>query len=277
MHLSLQQQIASASGGGALDVPALLTAVDAHYAAMDCERRQAECAHNDYIAQLVRSNAELERFAYIASHDLQEPLRTISSFVGLLQQRHAGKLEGEAREFMGFIAEGSARMSELIRSLLHLSRLQGATLHRAPVDLGQLLAASLEELQAAIAECGAEIRVAALPTLNADAAQVRRLLTNLISNALKFRHPTRRPLVQVHARREGQDWQMSVSDNGIGIALENRQKVFQIFQRLHTHDEYPGSGIGLALCERIVHNHGGRIGVAAAEGGGSEFWFTLPA
>jgi PAS domain S-box-containing protein len=226
--------------------------------------------------ELKRSNEELERFAYVASHDLQEPLRTVASYVQLLERRYADKLDADANDFIGFAVEGAKRMQRLIDDLLAFSRvgtLGGALIPIAadlPVD------ASIENLGAAIAESDAVIERAALPVVLGDATQLRLLFTNLIGNAIKFRG-AERVTVRISAVRDGSFWRLSVSDNGIGIAPEYFDRIFVIFQRLHLREEFAGTGIGLAICKKIVERHGGRIWVESEPGKGSTFSFTLRA
>jgi PAS domain S-box-containing protein len=226
--------------------------------------------------ELRRSNEELERFAYVASHDLQEPLRTVTSYVQLLERRYGAALDDEAREFVGFAVDGAKRMQALIQDLLSFSRV--GTRGAAPEPIGAEAAAeaALESLTAAIAETGAVITRDPLPKVLADAAQLRQLFVNLIGNALKFRGEEP-PVVHLGAEREGRFWTLSVRDNGIGIEAEYFERIFVIFQRLQGRDAYPGTGIGLAICKKIVERHGGRIWVESTPGEGSVFSFSLPA
>jgi light-regulated signal transduction histidine kinase (bacteriophytochrome) len=226
--------------------------------------------------ELKRSNEELERFAYVASHDLQEPLRTVASYVQLLERRYADKLDADAKEFIGFAVEGAKRMQQLIDDLLAFSRVgtRGAPLIPIASDLP--LNISLENLGAAIAESNAVIERTALPVVLGDATQLRLLFTNLVGNAIKFRG-VERATVRITAVRDGSFWRFSVSDNGIGIAPEYFERIFVIFQRLHLREEFAGTGIGLAICKKIVERHGGRIWVESELGKGSTFWFTLRA
>ena len=232
-------------------------------------RKQAE-------QELLRSNEELERFAYVASHDLQEPLRTVASYVQLLDRRYRDKLDADAGELIAYAAQSAMRMQRLIEDLLAFSRVgtRGGVLVRT--DAALAVAASLESLQAAVAEADATVTHEVLPTVLADPAQLEHLFTNLIGNALKFRgaQPAR---VHITAARDGPRWVFSVQDSGIGIDPQDFDRVFVILQRLHGRDEYPGTGIGLAICKKIVERHGGRIWVEAKPGSGSTFRFTLPA
>ena len=224
---------------------------------------------------LVRSNEELEQFAHIASHDLQEPLRMVASFTALLGERYKGKLDSDADEFIGYAIDGATRMKELLQALLVYSRvgMKGEKFVLTPCD--ELLADVLDDLGAAIEESGAVITRDPLPALTADPAQLRQLFQNLIGNALKFYKE--RPEIHVHAERRDAEWVFSVRDNGIGIEPEYAERIFAIFQRLHGKAEYAGGGLGLAICKRIVERHGGKIWVESQRGEGSTFYFTLPA
>ena len=239
------------------------------------ERRRAGDALEASARDLARSNAELEQFAYVASHDLQEPLRMVVGHVQLLKKRLARKLDADTREFMGFAVDGALRMQNLIQDILAYSRVSSKGQPLAPVDSAAALKEALDLLASRIAETGAEVTAQPLPMVAADRVQLVQLFQNLIGNAIKF-CKNRAPRVRVEARREARRWRFSVTDNGIGIAAEYRERIFGIFQRLHTRREYPGTGIGLAICKRIVERHGGEIGVESAPDGGSVFWFTLP-
>ncbi len=226
--------------------------------------------------ELARSNEELERFAYIASHDLQEPLRMVASYTQLLARRYRGKLDADADEFIGYAVNGATRMQQLIRDLLEYSRVGTRGSAFAAVDCDEIIAGVIDDLAAAIGETGATVVAGELPTVHADRSQLRQLFQNLIENALKYRSELT-PMVRIAANREGNLWHFTVRDNGIGIAPDYAERIFVIFQRLHTQAEYPGTGIGLAVCKRIVERHGGRIWVEAQVGHGSIFHFTLPA
>jgi PAS domain S-box-containing protein len=226
--------------------------------------------------ELRRSNEELERFAYVASHDLQEPLRTVASYVQLLERRYGDKLDSDATEFIGFAVAGAKRMQRLIDDLLSFSRVgtRGGDFVATPANMA--IDASLENLGAAILEADARIERSELPVVLADPAQLDHLFTNLIGNALKFRGKER-TLVRIAAARDGAFWHFTITDNGIGIDPQYFERIFVIFQRLHLREEFPGTGIGLAICKKIVERHGGRIWVESVLGSSSTFHFTLPA
>jgi PAS domain S-box-containing protein len=229
-------------------------------------------------AELARSNRELEQFSYIASHDLQEPLRMVGSYTQLLEQRYAAQLDDDAREFIRYAQEGAARMRQLIDALLAYSRIdtRGEPFRR--VAVGQVLAAALANLRESIAEAKAVVTQGPMPEVDADPVQLGQVLQNLIGNAVKFRGPNP-PHIHVAAERRGPDWLFTVRDDGIGIAPEYQERIFVIFQRLHSRAEYPGTGIGLAVCKKVVERHGGRLWVESSgrPGEGSTFFFTLPA
>jgi PAS domain S-box-containing protein len=224
--------------------------------------------------ELRRSNEELERFAYVASHDLQEPLRTVTSYMQLLERRHRSRLDGDALEFIDFAVAGAKRMQRLIEDLLSFSRLgtRGGAL--VPVDANSVMRDVVSNLQAAIVESRGVVTVDPLPSVMADAIQLEQLLTNLVGNAIKF-HGSALPRVHVSARRDGRFARFSVRDNGIGIDPRFFDRIFVIFQRLHARDEYAGTGVGLAICKKIVERHGGRIWVESSQGTGAAFYFTL--
>jgi PAS domain S-box-containing protein len=232
-------------------------------------RRQAE-------AELRRSNEELERFAYVASHDLQEPLRTVSSYVQLLSRRYRDRLDTDGADFMDFAVDGVRRMQQLIADLLLFSRVgtRGAPL--VPTEMQTAFDNTLASLHAAIEESNATVTAGPLPAVLADASQLSQLLTNLIGNGLKFRREAP-PHVVVSATRAGRLWTIGIQDNGIGIAPEYFERIFVIFQRLHAREEYPGTGVGLAVCKKIVERHGGRLWVESTPDQGARFSFTLQA
>jgi PAS domain S-box-containing protein len=226
-------------------------------------------------ADLARSNAELEQFAYVASHDLQEPLRMVASYTQLLARRYRGKLDQDADEFIGFAVDGARRMQDLINDLLAYSRVGTRALQLETVDTGELVDEVVADLAAAIEEAGATVSHADLPIIQADPRQLRQLFQNLIGNAIKFR-AERPPRVEIAAKPSHAGWVFSITDNGIGIDAQYLERIFALFQRLHTRDEYPGTGIGLAICKKIVERHGGRLWVESEPGQGTTFWFRLP-
>jgi light-regulated signal transduction histidine kinase (bacteriophytochrome) len=225
-------------------------------------------------AELASLNTELEQFAYVASHDLQEPLRMVGSYLQLLEKRYGDRLDDDGRDFIAFAVDGAARMKVLINDLLAFSRIgtRGQTLR--PTDLNQPLDDALANLAPVIGETGAVITRDPMPTLDADASQLMQLFQNLIGNALKFRGKEP-PRVHVGAAADNGHWRLSVADNGIGVAPEYAEKIFVIFQRLWNRQEYPGTGIGLSVCKKIVERHGGRIWVESTPGQGATFRFTL--
>ncbi len=226
-------------------------------------------------AELARSNAELEQFAYIASHDLQEPLRMISSYVQLLEKRYRGKLDQDADDFISYASDGALRMQRLINDLLAYSRVGTRGKSFDEVNLEAALAQALENLHLVIKEKNAIVTHGPLPVAYGDNGQLTQVFQNLIDNAIKFarEHP---PRVHISAKVEGSECFCSVKDNGIGIASEFLNKLFLLFQRLHTRKEYPGTGIGLAICKRIIERHGGKIWVESHPNEGSTFYFTIP-
>ena len=226
--------------------------------------------------ELACSNAELQQFAYVASHDLQEPLRMVASYLQLLERRYKGKLDDDADDFINFAVDGATRMQRLINDLLKYSRVSTRGKEFETTDCEAVLEHTLTNLQIAIAESGASVTHDPLPTVMGDEIQLGQLLQNLINNAIKFRNE-KLPSVHVSAEQKGKEWTFSVSDNGIGIDPEYVDRIFVIFQRLHSVEEYQGTGIGLSVCRRIVERHGGRIWVESQPGNGSTFYFTIPA
>ncbi|MEO5373287.1 MAG: CBS domain-containing protein [Alphaproteobacteria bacterium] len=227
--------------------------------------------------QLRRSNDDLQQFAYVASHDLQEPLRMVVSYLELIRQRYTGVLDEDGTEFIGYAVDGARRMQRLIRDLLEFSRVDTRGNQFKEVALAKVMEAARANLSVAIAESDAVVTIAdGLPVVLGDDGQLTRLFQNLIGNALKYRHTGRRPEITVAARRDGDDWRLTVTDNGIGIDAKHFERIFLIFQRLHGHGEYEGSGIGLAICKRIAERHGGRIWVESDPGHGSHFHVALP-
>jgi PAS domain S-box-containing protein len=240
------------------------------------ERKRAERRLADKVEELARSNRDLEQFAYAASHDLQEPLRMVASYTQLLAERYGGKLDENADKFLGYAREGALRMQILIRDLLAFSRVVQAGVTGKNVDCDVALEEALQSLTAAIEESGAVVTHTALPNVWADQTQMAQVFQNLIGNAIKFRNGAP-PKCAVSAEKSGRNWLFSVSDNGIGIAPEDAGNIFVAFQRLHARTEYPGNGIGLAICKKIIEHYGGTIWVESQVGQGSTFKFTLPA
>jgi PAS domain S-box-containing protein len=226
--------------------------------------------------ELARSNAELQQFAYVASHDLQEPLRMVASYTQLLGRRYKGRLDADADDFIAYAVDGATRMQQLINDLLAYSRVGTHGQELVPTDCNNVFERVVGDLGAAIAESGAVVTRDALPSVLGDPRQLGQLFQNLIANAIKF-HGDEPARVHVTAEREGAMWRFAVRDEGIGIAPEYVDRIFVIFQRLHTQAEYPGTGIGLAICKRIAERHGGRIWVESQPGRGTTFYFTLPA
>jgi signal transduction histidine kinase len=225
--------------------------------------------------ELARSNADLEQFAYIASHDLQEPLRMVAAYTQLISERYRGRLDEDADKFIAYACEGALRMQTLIQDLLAFSRVGRAGASAGLVECDAAMADVLLALGPALRESGAVIKYADLPTVWANRSQITQVFQNLIGNAIKFRGD-KPPRISVHAEKTGDDWLFSVSDNSIGIAPENMEIIFIVFQRLHTRTEYSGNGIGLAICKKIVELNGGKIWVESIPGRGSTFKFTLP-
>ena len=246
-------------------------------AADQTDQRRAELALRERTAELERSNADLEQFAYVASHDLQEPLRMVASYVTLLSRRYGHVLDKDGLDFIGFAREGAERMQRLILDLLDYSRIGRKSSPRTQVAMAVPLQAALGTLGRAISEAGARITVPEpLPTVFGSTSELTRLWQNLIGNAIKYAHPDRPPEVSISVVADDGNWLFSVADNGIGIDPQYADRIFLIFQRLHARDQYPGSGIGLAICHKIVTQHGGRIWLEPCENG-ALFRFSLPA
>lgn len=227
-----------------------------------------------------RHEAELQELVYVASHDLTEPLRMVTSYLDLLRRHSEGVLDERARQYLFFAEDGAARMRALIDDLLVYSRVGGAEPERRPVAVAEVLDGVLRDLGAAIADAGAEVRVEGeLPVVLVDRVQLGQVLQNLLSNAVKFHAPGRAPKVAISAAPEPEQpgwWRLTVADDGIGISARNADRIFRVFQRLHTSEEYPGTGIGLAICRRVVERHGGQLWVESELGRGSAFHVTLP-
>ncbi|HEY1486079.1 MAG TPA: ATP-binding protein [Micromonosporaceae bacterium] len=238
---------------------------------------QANAQLQQHAAELVRSNEDLEQFAYVASHDLQEPLRKVASFCQLLQRRYAGQLDERADQYISFAVDGAHRMQRLINDLLEFSRIGRTSRSLVEVDLSALVASIADTFKLPVSASGGAITRTDLPTVVGEPELLSALMMNLISNGVKFRREGEPIRVSVTGRQVGDDWQITVADNGIGIEREYADRVFVIFQRLHSRDIYPGTGIGLAIAKRIVEYHGGRIWVdSTVPGDGTTFRFTLP-
>jgi signal transduction histidine kinase len=238
-------------------------------------RRQVEQDLAKKVDELARSNADLEQFAYVASHDLQEPLRMVTAYTQLLAERYKGRLDENADKYIAYASEGAQRMQVLIQDLLAFSRVGRSDAARMSVDCNAVVAEVVRTLTPAIEAGGAVVTYADLPAVWAEPTQVRQLFQNLIGNAIKFR-AQEAPAISVRAEKQDQQWLFSVADNGIGIAPEYADNIFVVFQRLHARTKYPGNGIGLAICKKIVERFGGRIWVESQAGCGSTFKFTMP-
>jgi PAS domain S-box-containing protein len=240
-------------------------------------RKQAQERLRRYAEELQQSNLELQQFAYVASHDLQEPLRAISTFCEMLQRRYRGKLDADADQWLAFVVNGARRMQALVQDLLAYSRLESRGQPMVPVACGEIVQKAATNLQSAINDAGASVTWDELPTIRGDASQLVQLFQNLIGNAIKFRSQEL-PHVHISASLEEKEnrWLFAVRDNGIGIDPKYHERIFEIFKRLHTSDRYPGTGIGLAVCRKVVQRHGGRIWVESEPGKGGTFYFTIP-
>ncbi|TAN55038.1 MAG: PAS domain S-box protein, partial [Magnetospirillum sp.] len=254
-----------------LDISFALDGMD-----LEASHRRQELELREMVERLTVSNTELERFAYVASHDLQEPLRTIVSFAQLVERGMGGMLPPTERDNLSFVVDAAKRMNLLIQDLLAFSRISSKGASFTPVSLDQACGAAIDNLREAIADSGAEITVGELPEVMGDGVQLMQVFQNLIGNSLKFRRTDHVPQISVIAERSGAEWLISVHDNGIGIGATD-QDIFEIFRRLHAGNAYPGTGVGLAICKRIVHRHHGRIWADADDGVGATFRFTLPA
>jgi len=225
--------------------------------------------------ELGRSNRELEQFAYVASHDLQEPLRMIASYTQLLAERYRGQLDDNADRYIRYAVDGAVRMQALIDDLLTFSRIGNHGISLQNADCNEAVETACKNLEAAIRETGAEVQYDRLPVVVADGRLLVQLFQNLIGNSIKFR-AKEPPRIRISAEKHNREWAFAIRDNGIGIASQHLQSIFGIFKRLHTHEEYPGSGIGLSICKKIVEQHGGRIWVESAPEQGATFKFVLP-
>ncbi len=239
------------------------------------ERKRAEEVLARRSQELARSNAELEQFAYVASHDLQEPLRMVSSYVQLLERQYKDKLDGDANEFIEYAVDGAKRMQVLINDLLTYSRIDSKGHPFEATSCEDALQRALRDLRLAAEDSGASVTHDPLPTVVGDATQLTQLFQNLIANAIKFRAEAP-PKVHVHADSIDGSWRIAVRDNGIGISPTHFERIFLLFQRLHSRRSYPGTGIGLAICKKIVDRHGGTIWVESEPGHGAAFFFTIP-
>ena len=271
----IQPQAAVLHGGFVL-VTAAFVGLGFYWRRQVAATMQSELAEKHRTnTELARSNQELQQFAYVASHDLQEPLRTVGRFAQLVEQRYGDRLDDDGREFLGYTVDGARRMQVLIDNLLRFSRVetQGRPLER--VDLDAIMERVKASLHARLEGGGGTIDHEGLPEVAGDRVQLAQLLQNLVGNALKFRAPDRTPRVQVRAMRDGAVWRIEVADNGIGIEPKYHDQIFTVFQRLHRREDYEGTGIGLALCKKIVERHGGAIGLTSRPGKGTTFFFTL--
>ena len=239
------------------------------------ELAESEGLLRSKVLELERSNEELQQFAYVCSHDLQEPLRVISNYTQLLSKRYHGQLDDKADMFIGFAVDAAKRMQDLINDLLSYSRLQTKAKNVSDVDCNQIVGMALANLEILLAETSAIVNYESLPVIKSDRTQLLLLFQNLINNSLKFRS-TRSVVIDITARNENGEWLFAVRDNGIGFDMQFEERIFLIFQRLHRKEEYAGSGIGLAVCKKIVLRHGGRMWVESALGEGSTFYFTFP-
>jgi light-regulated signal transduction histidine kinase (bacteriophytochrome) len=238
--------------------------------------KKAQHQAEEYSRKLERSNEELQHFAYVASHDLQEPLRMVISYLTLLQRKFQGSIDDEAQHYIDFAVDGGSRMRHLIDDLLEYSRVETKGKGFVPVDMNKLVARTLAIVKDPAEKSGADIIVDSLPTIVADESQMIQVMQNLIGNAIKF-HGPERPMIHVTASIESGEWKFAVRDNGIGMDIKHSDRIFQMFQRLHTKEEYPGTGVGLAIAKKIIERHGGRIWVESDEGKGTVFFFTIPA
>jgi len=240
------------------------------------ERKAVEASLRNHAEELSRSNRELEQFAYISSHDLKEPLRMVTVYVQMLQNTLEGKLDAQTKAYLDFAVEGSRRMRDLINDLLAYSRVSKEFGAFTDVVTNELVDIALQNLKTSIEESGAKVEVDPLPPIQANSSQIVQLFQNILANAIKFRPPGSKPRIRISARESDDKWIFSVKDNGIGISNQYLNRIFVIFQRLHTSQKYPGTGIGLSICKKIVENHGGSIWAESELGKGSTFYFALP-
>jgi light-regulated signal transduction histidine kinase (bacteriophytochrome) len=262
------------------DVERMRVALVDQVQVLEASRAEIALAHElltEQAEELRRSNRDLEQFAYVASHDLQEPLRKIASFTQLLQKRYGGQMDERADQYIAFAVDGAKRMQQLIQDLLGFSRVGRVGGEVSDVDLAVALSDALENLSESVAESGAVVTHDELPVVRGEHPLLVQLLQNLVGNAIKFRDPSRPPTVHLGAVRVADSWELECRDNGIGIDQQYAERVFVIFQRLHAKDIYEGTGIGLSLCKKIVEFHGGRIWIEQPEGVGTSIHWTLPA
>ncbi|TYB62645.1 HAMP domain-containing protein [Nonomuraea sp. PA05] len=279
----LTAQVRTVAGGDFdhdlhVDRPAELAELSSHIDSMRARIVTAWRVATDQAEELRRSNGELEQFAYVASHDLQEPLRKVASFTQMLEQRYGPQLDERARQYIHFAVDGAKRMQLLINDLLDFSRVGRVTGEKSELDSGATLDAALDNLSATIEDSGATVTRDELPRVHGNELQLTQLFQNLIENAVKFRSEEP-PRVHIGVRRDGDLWEFSCADNGIGVEPKYADRIFLIFQRLHPRDVYPGTGIGLALCRKIVEYHGGQLwldGDSGSGGHGATFRWTLP-
>ncbi len=239
------------------------------------EERRLRQQHRQYEEELARSNAELEEFAYVASHDLQEPLRMVATYTQLLAERYRGQLDDQADKYINYSLDGAVRMQTLIQDLLKFSKVGKAEIEPRTTECCTLVGQAVSNLQAAVEASGAVVNWEGLPAVMADPLQLTLVFQNLIANAIKF-HGAEAPVIEIDSEKKDHECVFTVSDNGIGIPVENWQDIFVIFRRLHTRTEYAGNGIGLSICKKIIERHGGKIWIAAQATPGSCFKFTLP-
>ncbi len=239
-----------------------------------CDRRKAEKKAIAYSVELKRKNKELEQFAYVASHDLQEPLRTISNFVGLIEEKYSETNDVDTEQHLKFIVNASTKMQNLIKELLQLSRI-GTNISFSTIDCNNIVDDVITDLEVSMNESNAQIRTSQLPVLEGNEMELKRLFLNLISNAIKFRKEDITPVIEIAVEERNTEWLFSIKDNGIGIEEKYQEKIFIIFQRLHAVDMYGGTVIGLASCKKIVSLHDGKIWIESSLGEGSTFYFTI--
>jgi len=240
------------------------------------ERKITEKQLGKAMERLASSNDELQRFAYICSHDLQEPARTVASFAEMMAKKYNGKLDADADKYLGFMKEGAERMQMMIKSVLDYSRVDSREEKYTEVDCNKVLTDVLQDMQVVILKSGATVEYSHMPVVIGDPMHFAQLFQNFVSNALKFHKAGNVPEVMVRAERGQKEWVFSIQDNGMGIKEQYQEKIFMIFQRLNKREDYPGSGIGLAVCKKIVDKYGGKIWLKSAEGVGTTFFFSIP-